>query len=184
LSRGNKEKELKRFPLYKCYVPGTIKRMNEDSLQKWALGAEIVGAIAVVITLIFLILETKENTDAIRAQTYHQLTAELNEQRRYSLEPELSQLLYQAATEGIDTLNAPQQIQVIQLHQGSWAVYESAFYSFKRGTLGDDEWDRYFRSICRNRLNQAEFWERESGPSLSSNISETFRFFVDTSCTQ
>jgi hypothetical protein len=38
-------------------------------LQKWALIAEIVGAVGIVATLIVLIVETPANTGAIAART-------------------------------------------------------------------------------------------------------------------
>ena len=39
-------------------------------LEKWALIAEIVGSFAIVATLIVLIVESRGNTEAIRASTY------------------------------------------------------------------------------------------------------------------
>jgi hypothetical protein len=42
-----------------------------------ALAAEIIGGAAVIITLIFLVMETRENTRAVQAQTYLALTSEL-----------------------------------------------------------------------------------------------------------
>lgn len=51
-------------------------------LEKWALGAEIVGATAIVITLIILIVEVRGNSDAIRAQTISaQVDRELERRR-------------------------------------------------------------------------------------------------------
>ena len=67
--------------------------MNSEQLQKWALLAEVIGAAAVVITLIFLIVETRENTNAIQSQTYQALTAELNRSRSLFQEPEEAELL-------------------------------------------------------------------------------------------
>ena len=52
--------------------------MKTIKLQEWALFAEVLGGIAIVITLIFLVLETRANTNAIQVQTYQSLTAELN----------------------------------------------------------------------------------------------------------
>jgi len=38
-------------------------------VEKWAVIADVVGALAVVMTLIVLIVEVRGNTDAIRSQT-------------------------------------------------------------------------------------------------------------------
>jgi hypothetical protein len=43
--------------------------MHEEKrlwLQQWALAAEIIGGLAVVASLLFLVLETRENTNAIQ----------------------------------------------------------------------------------------------------------------------
>ena len=60
--------------------------MRSDQLQKWALGAEIAGAVAVVITLGFLTLQMRENTNAVQAQTYQVLMQELNNFRQFRTE--------------------------------------------------------------------------------------------------
>jgi hypothetical protein len=44
-----------------------------ESLQKWALVAEVVGALAVVTTLAFVAVETRANTNALQAQTFQSL---------------------------------------------------------------------------------------------------------------
>ena len=43
--------------------------MSNDRLQKWALIAEVIGAVAVVISLIFVGIELRSNTEATRAAT-------------------------------------------------------------------------------------------------------------------
>ena len=53
-------------------------------LEKWALIAEIVGGVAIVVTLIALIVELRGNTGAIRAQTA-QATFQTSAQRPSAL---------------------------------------------------------------------------------------------------
>jgi len=43
--------------------------MKSNTLQHWALSAEILSGIAVVVTLVLLVLESRENTNAIQART-------------------------------------------------------------------------------------------------------------------
>ena len=58
--------------------------MNNDRLKKWALISEIVGGIAVVVSLVFLILEIKHNTresqlntQAIEISVYNDLISNI-----------------------------------------------------------------------------------------------------------
>ena len=47
--------------------------MTNLSLSEWASIAEVIGAIGVVISLIFVGVQVRENTDEIRATNRHQL---------------------------------------------------------------------------------------------------------------
>ena len=42
--------------------------MSEKSWSKWSSVAEILSSTAILITLVFLVVQTKQNTDAINAQ--------------------------------------------------------------------------------------------------------------------
>ena len=55
--------------------------MDKNNLKVWALAAEVIAAVSVVVTLGFLVLETRANTNASQAQTYQLLMQELNDYR-------------------------------------------------------------------------------------------------------
>ncbi len=44
--------------------------MAKRDLQEWSAIAEILSSVAVLATLVFLVFELGQNTDAIRAGTY------------------------------------------------------------------------------------------------------------------
>lgn len=46
-----------------------------EALQKYALIAEIISAIAIVISLLFVGFQIKDNTKATRASTFHEITS-------------------------------------------------------------------------------------------------------------
>ena len=54
-------------------------------LEKWALIAEIVGGLAIVVTLVVLIVEVRGNTDAIAAQTIYAQYSQERERRNRSI---------------------------------------------------------------------------------------------------
>jgi hypothetical protein len=49
-------------------------------LSDWASLAEIVASVAVVKSLIMLMLDVRENTDVVRANSYDDLLSDVNEQ--------------------------------------------------------------------------------------------------------
>ena len=69
-------------------------------LEKWALGAEILGGIAIVVTLIVLIIEVRGNTSAIQAQTINTLVANERERRGWLFLDEggISELVFRNRT--------------------------------------------------------------------------------------
>ena len=69
-------------------------------LEKWALGAEILGGVAIVVTLIVLIIEIRGNTSAIQAQTINTLVANERERRGWLFLDEggISELVFRNRT--------------------------------------------------------------------------------------
>ncbi len=102
-------------------------------MKSLALAAEILGGAAVVVTLIFLVLETQENTRAIQAQSYLALTSQLNRLRESLLDPEVASVF----TKGMlnrDSLASPaDQLIFGQLFEAAFAIYESAYYARQKG---------------------------------------------------
>ena len=156
--------------------------MDKANLQKWALVAEIFGGIAVVVTLIFLVLETRENTSALKAQTYHFLTAELNDVRQDANEPDMSEMIWSLRQTGLEALDDVERWRVMNFVTGLFGVYESAYFALERGTLGAEEWARFHDRICFNRQVYDEIWNPERGGSIVSSITPQFRNFIESEC--
>lgn len=162
------------------------------NLQEYALAAEVLGGLAVVATLVFLVVETRENTNAIQAQTYQLLTAELNEGRRIAVSPDVAVITQKIRDSGLDSLSELEWNKAMILKEATWGVYESAYYAEERGILGIDEWLRFENAICRNfRLDFLFWYPDKGGPAhateiegynLASNVTPRFRQYVETLC--
>lgn len=131
--------------------------MNQK-LSDWANLAEIVSGVAVIVSLIFLILGIRENTEITRAAAYDRNIDALNLLRAEVVrDSEIARRWYayetgQAGTlEGIDRMQLDNQINI------TFSNYEKAYFNHQYGVLGDSEWTRYERQICINeeRLNSA-----------------------------
>jgi len=61
--------------------------VDKEKLKIWALAAEVISGIAVVVTLVFLVFEMRNNTSATQAQTYQLLMQEMNAYRTLMSEP-------------------------------------------------------------------------------------------------
>lgn len=148
--------------------------------------AEIVGGVAVIVTLIFLVIETRENTNAIHAQMYQTLMSELNERREsVASSPETAELRILVAEGGFESLEPVQQVQFINSRAALWGVYESAYFARERGVLGDSEWSRFSSSICGNYQysNNMNIWASggRSG-NVSQSLTSEFRTYIEHTC--
>jgi len=63
--------------------------MKNEKLQKWALIAEIVGGLAIVVSLVFLIIEVRGNSNLIRANAYDQNIQSLVDWRMWVISDEV-----------------------------------------------------------------------------------------------
>lgn len=149
------------------------------TLSAWASIAEIVAALGVILGLVFLTLEVRENTDITRAAAYDRSIDRLNEWRANVVrDPDISRLYlaYSDATTGELTPEDAFRLQV--LLTSLWGVYETAFYSYHYGLLGSSEWNRFEVQICEHRQRNLADWDRIVAPRLSAQ----FRTFIEALC--
>jgi len=159
--------------------------MNQK-LSYWASIAEIAASIAVVITLLLVVASMRANTNALQANTYHELMRDVNSYRASARDSGLSM-----TEEGIAEIFAtgqPDQLQrfgylTIQL----WGIYEAAFFARERGILGDNEWIRFERMICLERADGVKYgyWNSERfglNVPLKDTLTPHFAAHVDDLC--
>ena len=156
--------------------------MRADRLQKWAFGAEVAGAVAVVVTLGFLALQTRENTNAVQAQTYQVLMQELNDYRALTVDRELVEIDQKFREEGWQSLTRVQQQQLRSRSNIRWGIYESAYFANERGVLGAREWTRFEVAICRGLAAEADLWEPQGHTPMTELLTPDFVDFIASSC--
>jgi len=143
-------------------------------LEKWALVAEIASAVAVVVTLVFLLVGIRENTNATQASVYEELVSELNEHNRMLVDDSLlARLWLDRFSVGIDEMKSDDAARVIFMNRMLFRVFDAAYYSFRNGSLGRSQWERFQAAICANYPSQQfneklnGLWEQTYGASLS-----------------
>jgi len=121
-------------------------------LSDWANLAEIVSGVAVIVSLIFLILGIRENTEITRAAAYDRNIDALNLLRSEVVRDSETARRWHAyetgqadSLEGIDRMQLNNQINI------TFSNYEKAYFNHQYGVLGDSEWTRYERQICINQ---------------------------------
>ncbi len=135
-------------------------------LEKWALIAEIVGAFAIVVTLIFLIVEIRGNSTAIRAAT---ATSISDRTQTLILSGIANSAVMEARLRDAngDELSALDEMIINQVQGASMKLAEESFIAFRDGNLDSDVWLTRAEIVLDNLASERERdrWadRRESG---------------------
>ena len=126
--------------------------MKKLSLSDWGHIAEIFGAIAVVVSLIYVGIQLQQNTEAIQAQTSQQVLATYSEAQLTVIgDASMAPLLVKAdAGEPLTPEEAMRLDTWAHLVISNW---EQTYRSHQLGLLEDEVWlgwDRFFRWNMRS----------------------------------
>ena len=122
--------------------------MEEIGFRKFASIAEIIGGLAVLITLVVLILEIRENTEATKRANYETLMQELRDWRELTISSDrVNSVFIQGFDNGIQPNPGDQNI-YNQMFNVLWSIYESAYFFNESNDLGENEWERFRSNIC------------------------------------
>ena len=152
--------------------------MNSNNLQVFALTAEIISALAVVITLFILIFEVRANTETNRALAYGQSIDRYNEVRdRISTTPGLAEIVkayFDGDREELDELDL---FKLDLFLQSQWSTTETAYILFNTDMIDESAWKRFEATICvhyRYAMN-SDIW-------ASLPLTNEFANFVSIEC--
>ena len=102
---------------------------------------EIVGALAVVISLVYLASQIRIQNREARAAATHDILASFREVQSKGLDLGLSEVIGKATHQGFDSLTAPEQHRVILYCVPFLRVWEEAYHQHKAGRLDVEMWD-------------------------------------------
>ena len=144
-----------------------VSSEKNENLQKWALIAEVIAAVTVVVSLIFVGIqvrhsaeESKQNAEATRAATAHQTKRSfLDLLLMMSTNAELHAAWEKAVNEGYDSLNFHEQTVPNSQVRAAFHINSDSYYQYRNGTLDQEQWDPIMRSIDGWVENASFFWQ-------------------------
>ncbi len=108
-----------------------------------ALAAEIVSGLAVVISLVYVAYQVKQNTSALNVSTHQDLVANQNTVLNLMAgDPQICALLVKADTD-FDNLTATEQKQFNYLWVSIMNVFQCAYSNHKTGLLELNIWESW-----------------------------------------
>ena len=111
-------------------------------LKKLALIAEIIGAAAVVVSLVYVGASIRQNTDAITAANHQNLLSMDIEKNAWFRDREFSEL-YVSALSNIDGLSAAQLRQFRTYVSDQVNIWENVYIAHETGLISDTIWEGY-----------------------------------------
>jgi len=121
---------------------------------------EFIGAIAVVVTLVYLAIQMRQNTNALKLNAVRSVTEEL--QDMFSLAAsslELSEIIVKAAAHG--ELQGSERARYYMFTNNLVRVYENAFFLSRAGVVDRTHWEGMTRMMIdyTSMAGFQKFWE-------------------------
>jgi len=107
---------------------------------------EFIGAIAVVVTLIYLAIQMRQNTNVLKLNSARSVTEEL--QDAFSLlasNMDLAEIVVKAS--GHSSLHGAECVQYYSLSNNIVRVYENAFLQSRQGAINQAHWEGMTRMM-------------------------------------
>lgn len=108
-----------------------------------ALGAiaELVGAIGVVATLVYLAVQLRSNTRSLNAAGYQAVTDNFGTLNRDLANSEDLAEIFLKAREDHGSLTKIEWVRLHGYFYGAFSAFESLFHGYARGTIDEELWD-------------------------------------------
>jgi hypothetical protein len=154
---------------------------TKAGLEWWAFVAEIAGAAAVVVSLVYLSRQIRDNNKLLRSQAHYNALSLVQRPLEMMVENEsLSGVLSQcdADPNGVPATTWQRCLNYYLIQIDSW---ESMYYENHDGSLPQQIWsgaDAYFKSVVQKRAGYVRFWneaETAFGEPFRAYAARVFR---------
>jgi hypothetical protein len=138
---------------------------------------DFIGGVGVVVTLVYLAFQIRQNTRASRATTFLGLTNAWQDYLLTSASPEFSDLRNRAAADP-SSVSESDYIRLYSHARVLFRRFENDFFQYRSGTFDSGAWEGYRHSLATDILASAStraFWEQQRsafGPEFIAFIEE------------
>ena len=148
-----------------------------DPLEALGSIGDFVGGIGVLVTLIYLALQIKQNTRSVRATAAQQvLSGAAGFLEHIASDPVLTDLFFRGTREP-GNLAPPDRARLGLLMLALFRRFEAVFQQGERGILAEEDWAGLKESmLVTAQLPFARLW----WPNVASMFSAGFRHFIES----
>lgn len=140
--------------------------------------SEVVGAIAIVITLLYLAQQLRQNTQAIKSATW-QATQDAEQRFDESIAtgPGMANLFNRGMKDGAGSLEGAEQTQFWLIEKQLMDLYQTHHYHYENGIIDEDLWQNWVAQLD-DGMKDFPNWGRDMVPRLKF-LRPTFRAFLE-----
>ena len=109
--------------------------------------SEVVGALAVVLSLVYVGVQIRQNTRQVRVATHDGTTRDFRQFTRQMLASGLTQV-FSRGLEDYAALSEEQKLEFAFMMYDVFKAFENVHYHYLHGTLGEDAWAGWRRFIA------------------------------------
>lgn len=148
--------------------------------DKIKLLVESSGAVAVLLGLLFVGLELRQNTEAVEAATFQSLTDASNDFiMAIAGDGELSDIYFRGLSDP-NKLDEAEAQRFFMVLRSFWVRMQNVYSQWQRGTLSDEDWKLYEAVICGDLSEDVDSGTQMTFDDHRSILSAEFQQFVDT----
>jgi len=139
--------------------------------------AEVVSAVGVIVSLIYVAAQVRHNTRAVRSATHHALvTTRLDYVALVADNPELSRIV-RVGSEDYGRLDRDERHRFGLVMYYSFSAGENFYYQYRQGALDQEQWQRWCETL---RVYFAQPGIREWFETTPQQFTASFAAFLDT----
>ena len=155
--------------------------MSEANLTKLNPLLEFFGGIAVLVGLIFVGLELRQNTEAVQADTLQSITEQSQDYLLLLASDGEINAIWRQGVADLSELDEGEASRFNFLYRAQWIRFQNAYLQWRRGTLDDNDWAFYAGIICRKGGDEGSPSARgATWPDHKGALTKEFVEFVET----
>ena len=119
-------------------------------LQKWSAIAEILSSIAVLATLVFLVLELQQTNDAVRANTYQEMNAVIQDfNAMFLANPEVVEFIAKTSSDDYE-LDTEEAMRLRAFISSTYRYAENVYFQYEIGTITEQQMKSLLHGVVLN----------------------------------
>ena len=144
------------------------------SLKKWALFAEVIGGIGIIVSILYLALEINQNTESVRAANHLALIEQLGVTRSWNvLDAEFAEINLRGSAD-FESLSDVERLRFVDFMDQHFDLWELGFSMGQRGLVPTDILEAFKDGYCRGMVGPGtrSVWEMYTSGAYSADFRE------------